>query len=152
MGNLRSMEQEHYWHPQMQWYGPSGIGACLSLEEFEDFHQRPWLQGFGDRGIFARGGGRRIPSHAEGNYLGAGAWDTAFSHHYGNYLNIPPSGKLMTIRNFDWWRREGEYLVQNWVPIDMINLILQSGVDLFDRLLQQVELRKQGKKWFDPVY
>ena len=147
-GNLRSMEQEHYWHPQMQWYGPSCIGNCLSLEEFGDFHQRPWLQGFGDRGVFVHGGGRRIPGHAEGNYLGAGAWDTAFSHHHGDYLNIPPSEKMMTIRNFDWWRREGEYLVQNWVPIDMIDLILQMGVDLFDRLRRQVELRKQGKSWF----
>ena len=42
--DLDSMEMQHYWHPDMHWYGPTGIGVCYSLEEFQDFHQRPWLK------------------------------------------------------------------------------------------------------------
>ena len=34
----------------------------------------------------------------------------------------------------DWWRREGDLLVQNWVFIDLPDLFLQMGVDLFARL------------------
>jgi hypothetical protein len=56
----------------------------------------------------------------------------------------------MTIRDFDWYRREGDLLIENWVPIDMIDLFMQMGVDLFDRLRRQVEQRKLGKYWFDP--
>ena len=156
-GNLRSMEQEHYWHPQMHWYGPSGIGACLSLEEFQDFHQRPWLHGFGDRGHYDPGNGRLIGIAdgdylAEGLYSSLGIWDVPFSHHLGDYQGVPATGKLMTIRDFDWYRREGNCLVENWVPIDLVDLFLQMGVDLFARLQYQVELRKLGKNWFDPSF
>lgn len=56
----------------------------------------------------------------------------------------------MTIRDFDWYRREGDYPIENWVPIDVIDLFMQMEVDLFDRLRRQVELRKLGKNWFDP--
>lgn len=155
-GDMRSMEQEHYWSPgMMHWYGPTGIGACLSLEEFQDFHQRPWLHGFGDRSVQGDPGGRRIGLGendylAEGHYAALGVWDYAFSIHHGEYQGVPATKKLMTIRDFDWYRREGDYLVQNWVPIDMIDLFRQMGVDLFDRLRRQVELRKSGKHWFDP--
>ncbi|MCX6038795.1 MAG: ester cyclase [Chloroflexi bacterium] len=148
--NMRSMEQEHYWHPQMHWYGPSGIGRCLSLEEFEDFHQRPWLHGFGDRNLSETGSGRRMGSIGEGNYVSGGIWDTVFSKHHGEYIGVPATGKMMAIRDFDWWKREGDYLIENWVPIDMIDLFMQMGVDLFDRLRRQVEQRKLGKYWFDP--
>jgi predicted ester cyclase len=153
--NMRSMEQEHYWHPRMHWYGPTGIGACLSLEEFEDFHQRPWLHGFGDRGVPEPGGGRLIGFGktgrlAEGHYAAIGGWDCAYSRNHGEYLGVPATGKMMTIRDFDWYRREGDYLVQNWVPIDMIDLLLQMGVDLFERLRHQVEQRKRGHQWYDP--
>ena len=152
---MRSMEQWHYWHPQMHWYGPSGIGACLSLDEFADFHQRAWLRGFGDRTHYPPGNGRLLglgagETLAEGHYSSLGIWDVPFSHHNGEYGGIPATGKLMTIRDFDWYRREGDRLVENWVPIDMIDLYRQMGVDLFDRLLRQVELKKRGRDWFDP--
>lgn len=77
-------------------------------------------------------------------------WDISFSKHHGEYQGVPATGKLMTIRDFDWYRREGIYLMQNWVPIDMIDLFMQMGVDLFNRMRRQAEQRKLGKHWFDP--
>ena len=152
--NLHSMESEHYWHPNMHWYGPSGIGACLSLKEHEDFHQRPWLHSFGDRGLYTTGGRQLGMSEgeilAEGHYSAIGIWDAPYSVHWGEFLGIPATGKLMTFRDFDWYRREGNYLAQNWVPFDITDLCLQMGVDLLDRLKRQVELRKRGINWFDP--
>lgn len=153
-GDLRSMEQVHYWHPQMHWYGPSGIGACLSLEEFGDFHQRPWLHGFGDRGHYDPGTGKMIGLAdgeilAEGLYSALGIWDVPFSHHNGTYQGVPATGKLMTIRDFDWYRRDGNVLIENWVPIDLIDLFRQMGVDLFERLQHLVEQNKRhGKNRF----
>ncbi len=33
-----------------------------------------------------------------------------------------------------WWRREGDLLVENWIPIDLIDIFQQLGVDLFERM------------------
>ena len=32
--DLKSMGMADYFHPQLCWYGPGGIGACLSFKEF----------------------------------------------------------------------------------------------------------------------
>lgn len=142
-GDLRSMEQDKYWHTDMKWYGPSGIGMCLSHEEYEDFHQRPWLHGFGDRNLIRQGSGRFMGHMAEGNYMAGGIWDTVFSYHHGEYAGIPATGKLMTMRDFDWWKREDDRLIENWVPIDLIDLCRQMGVDLMARLREQIEARRR---------
>ncbi len=139
--DMTKMEQWQYWHRDMKWYGPAGIGLCFDLEEFKDFHQRPWLHGFGDRGLSQDGGGRLMGFVGEGNYSCGGIWDTVFSKHNGEYAGVPATGKLMTIRDFDWWKREGDLLVENWIPIDLIDLFRQMGVDLMDRLRVQVEQR-----------
>jgi hypothetical protein len=34
----------------------------------------------------------------------------------------------------DFWRREGERLAENWVFIDMIDLLDQIGIDIFERV------------------
>ncbi len=138
-GDLRSMEQYKYWHPNMHWYGPTGIGMCLSLEEFEDFHQRPWLEGFGDRSFPTEGRGRAMGFVSEGLYCSGGIWDVPFSRHNGTYMGIPATGKVITLRDFDWWKRDGDRIIENWVPIDMIDLSLQLGVDVFARLREQIE-------------
>ena len=143
--NLNSMEMDKYWRPNMHWYGPTGIGSCHTLEEFQDFHQGPWLEAFPDRGLIdPPGKGRWIGLAdgeilSEGKYASLGIWDSVFSYHKGNFFGIPASGKLMTIRDFDWYRREGDLLVQNWVPIDLVDLFLQLGIDLFDRMRQQIK-------------
>jgi len=138
--DMTRMEQWRYWARDMKWYGYSGIGQCRTLEEFEEFHQRPWLHGFGDRGLsHGPDHGRVMGFVGEGNYSCGGIWDVVFSHHHGDYAGIPATGKLMTIRDFDWWKREGELLVENWIPIDLIDLCRQMGVDLMERLAQQIE-------------
>lgn len=148
--DLRSMSGADQWHPNLHWYGPCGIGSCYTLEEYEDFHQRPWLKGFGDRGLHLSAG-RALGLGddtilAEGNYAALGVWDAPFSYHNGPFMGVPATGKLMTMRDFDWYRREGNYLMQNWVPLDMIDLFLQMDVDLFARLQEQIEQRKCGSK------
>ena len=47
--DLDSMGVADYFHPDVRWYGPGGIGACYSLTEFEDYHQKPWLAAFPNR-------------------------------------------------------------------------------------------------------
>ena len=146
---MGSMQQREYWHPFFHWMGPAGIGSTHSIDEFEDLHQRPWLLAFGDRHLDIDRGGRFMGRHADGRYAATGVWDYKFSKHYGAYQGFPSSGKMLTIRDFDWHKREGNLLIQNWIPIDMIDLFRQMGVDLFDRLARQVEARRSGRLWWE---
>lgn len=148
--NLDAMEQQHYWHPDFHWMGPTGIGSTHNILEFQDFHQRPWLAAFGDRNLDVEHTGRYMGFLGEGRYAAGGIWNQEFSTHHGQYQGVPATGKLMTIRDFDWYNREGNRIVQNWIPIDLIDVFKQLDVDLFDRMHRQHELRKRGIDWWDP--
>lgn len=141
--NLGSMEQQLYWHPQFRWYGHVGIGTSRSLTEYQEFHQGPWLRAFPDRGTSLNGTGRMMGFVAEGNYAAGGIWDWTYATHTGEYLGLAPTGRKITIRDFDWWRREGDLLVENWVPIDIVDIFMQLGVDLFDRM----QVQKSNRLW-----
>jgi hypothetical protein len=38
------------------------------------------------------------------------------------------------MRVMDFWRREGDRLDENWVMIDLIDLLAQMGLDVFARM------------------
>lgn len=126
---LSSMGQVRFWDPDMMWYGPSGIGTTTGLKGFEDHHQRPFLKAFPDRK-----GGDHKACFGDGLYAASTGWPSLYATHRGEYLGVPATGKRVAMRVMDWWRREGDLLVENWVLIDMIDLLLQLGVDLFERL------------------
>lgn len=132
--DLGSMAQHLYWHPQFRWYGPCGIGTSRSLTEYQEFHQGPWLRAFPDRGTSRVGAGRRMGFVGEGMYAAGGIWDWTYATHTGSYLGLEPTGKAITIRDFDWWRREGNQLIENWIPIDLVDIFNQLGVDLLARM------------------
>ena len=138
---LASMGMADFFHPDVQWYGPGGIGACLSLSEFEDFHQQPWLIAFPDRQV------QDLDAlFAEGNYSGAPGWSGVIATHSGQYLDSPATGKPVSINGLDWWKREGEMYIENWVFVDMIHLFRQFGIDLFERLARQIDNQTQLKE------
>ncbi|MDK1118111.1 MAG: ester cyclase [Anaerolineae bacterium] len=126
---LESMGQHNYWHNEkLRWYGPSGIGTTHGLKGFEDHHQRPFLKAFPDRV-----GGNHKARFGEAHYTASTGWPSMVATHAGSYLGVPATGKKVTMRIMDWWRREAEWLVENWVLIDLPDLFLQFGVDLLDR-------------------
>jgi hypothetical protein len=65
--------------------------------------------------------------------------------HLGDYLGAPATNKPITMRVADWWRREGDLLRENWVMIDLPELLLQMGVDVFARMSIQVSARNSKK-------
>ena len=131
---LGSMGMADFFHPDVKWYGPGGIGACLNFKEFEDFHQIPWLQAYPDRQV------QDLDALiAEGSYSGAPGWAGVKATHTGHYLDCPATGRQIDFNGLDWWKREGEQYVENWVFVDMIHLYRQFGIDLFERLAEQIE-------------
>lgn len=133
---LGSMGMSDYFHPDVKWYGPGGIGACLSFKEFEEFHQAPWLIAYPDRKV------QNLDALiAEGSYSGGPGWAGVIATHTGPYLDSPATGNTIRFNGLDWWKREGEVYVENWVFVDMIDLFRQFGIDLFARLADLIAER-----------
>ena len=127
--DLSSMGMADWFHENARWYGPGGIGACLSFKEFEDLHQAPWLVAFPDREV------QDLDAIiAEGAYSAAPGYAGVLATHTGPYLDQPATGNQIQFNGLDWWKQvDGKY-VENWVFVDMVHLFDQFGVNLFDRL------------------
>jgi predicted ester cyclase len=124
--SLASMGMKRFWTPQFQWYGPGGIGSARGHADYERAHQGPFLKAFPDRV-----GGNHKCRIGEGAYVASTGWPSINATHLGdNWIGIPASGKRITQRIMDYWRREGDMLVENWVFIDMVDLIAQFEIDL----------------------
>lgn len=127
--DLTSMGMADWFHSDVRWYGPGGIGACLSFQEFEDLHQAPWLVAFPDRSV------QNLDAlFAEGVYTGAPGWAGVKARHTGEYLDVPATGNAIDFNGLDWWKRDGEEYIENWVFVDMVHLFEQFGIDLFERI------------------
>ena len=130
--DLSSMGMARYFHPNVKWYGPGGIGACLSLDEFEQFHQKPWLVAFPDRKV------KHLESlFAEGRMLAASGPMGVVAHHTGPYLGHAASGAAIEVSGIDFWLRSGAQFTENWVFVDMIHLFRQMGIDLLARVAER---------------
>ncbi len=124
--SLSSMGMKRFWTPQFQWYGPGGIGSARGHADYERAHQWPFLKAFPDRI-----GGNHKCRIGEGTYVASTGWPSINATHLGDdWIGIPATGKRITQRIMDFWRREDNMLVENWVFIDLIDLIGQFGIDL----------------------
>ena len=130
LAELKSMGQERFWHPRMMWHGPGGIGTTRGLRGFQDFHQRPFVGAFPDRM-----GGDHYARFADGRYIASSGWPSLHATHAGaEWLGLAPTGKKITMRVMDFWRREGNLLRENWIFIDIPELFAQMGHDLLARM------------------
>jgi predicted ester cyclase len=126
---LKSMGMADYFHPDVQWFGPGGIGACRSLKEFEENHQRHWLRAFPDRSV------QNLDALiAEGAYSGGPGWAGVKATHTGEYLDCQATGRAIEFNGLDFWKLEEDMYIENWVFVDMVHLFRQFGVDLFERM------------------
>jgi len=120
---------EQFWHPHMVWHGPVGIGTAIGLDEFKQNAQGPIVRAYPDR----RGVGHQARI-ADGLFAASTGWPSLVGTHLNDYLGWPPTGEKVGWNIMDFWKREGDYLVENWVVIDLIAAALESGVDLLEGL------------------
>jgi len=114
-----------YWHDDMLWYGPGGIGSNYRWTGFEKDHRAPFLTAFPDRV-----GGNHYCRIGDGNYAAVSGWPSMTMTHKGDYLGVPASGKSLTLRVMDFYRCAGGKIMENWVLLDYIDLFRQMGRDL----------------------
>ena len=127
---IESMDHEKYWTKDFLWYGPSGIGSTRGLDGFRAHHQSPFLRGFPDRKV-----GVHFGEVGDGNYVVTGGWPSVIGTHNGSdWLALPATGKRVEMRVMDFYRVEDGLIAENWVPIDIIGILYQLGVDVFQRM------------------
>lgn len=128
--SLSSMGMVQFWTPMFHWYGPAGIGSLRGHQDYERGHQRPFLTAFPDRV-----GGDHKCRIADNAYVASTGWPSVRATHLGGgWLGLAPTGKRIGMRVMDVWRREDDRLAENWVYIDLIDLLRQMDIDVFARM------------------
>lgn len=117
-----------YWHENMMWYGPAGIGSNFQWSGFVKDHRTPFLTAFPDRK-----GGNHYCRIGDGNYAAVSGWPSMTMTHQGDYLGVPASGKALTLRVMDFYRCDGRQICENWVCLDYGDLFAQMGINLLER-------------------
>ncbi len=143
-GGPEVMEMERFWHPRMNWYGPSGIGTGRGISGFRNWHQIPFLNGMPDRGQYVDD----ITYHffGDGEYAAVTGWPNMIQTvTHDGWMGIAPSGKKITMRSLDFWRLEDGKIRENWVLVDLLDAYQQLGVDVFARLREFNKARNLGR-------
>ena len=146
---LLTMPQARYWHPKMMWYGPSGIGSTRALEGFVDYHQLPFRTAFPNDPGKPRSSqlGKDGKSHyvriGDGKYSATGGWPSRYVNHLGgNWLGLPATGRALTMRVMDFYLADQGLIRENWVPIDILQVLMQLDVDVLARVRSQFGKRR----------
>jgi len=137
--NLEMLRHDDYFHPKYSRYCSSGIGATRGFSDFKNNFQQPYITAFKER---------KFANHqvriAEGSYLAASGWENLQGRHIEEFLGVPASNAQVKIRAMEWWRRDGATLKESWIMIDMIDLFLQIGEDMFEKLRKSLD----KQEWF----
>lgn len=140
---VEAMELDRYWHPQMMWYGPAGIGSMRRIEGFRNWHQIPFLNAMPDRNAFIAKG----ILFGDAEYVGFTAWPSGISTVTGDgWLGMPPTNKEIYRRSLDFWRCEAGLIRENWVLVDILYMYHQLGVDVFERM-REITVARRPREW-----
>ena len=132
-GGEAAMGLEDFWHPDLSWYGPAGIGTARGIAGFRRHHQIPFLNAMPDRV------GDPAAGHlfAQGDYVGFTAWPGMhMTLDHGGWLGVAPAGRRITMRSLDFWRvnPKTRLIEENWVLVDLLHVWHQLGVDVLARM------------------
>ena len=130
LGKLATKDESWrpYWHKNMMWYGPGAFGSFVGLEEFAsfqipfEFQFEGWSGGSKNNGLT-----KHFTRFGDGNYTCSGGWPSLTGINVKSFLGQEPTNQRVFMRVCDWWRRENELLVENWVFVDVPHLLLQLG-------------------------
>lgn len=125
--SLDSMPMSDWWTENFMYYAGGGIGTTRGLAGFRAHHQIPFLHAFPDR-------------YAIGHFIRIGDGDFAVTGgdvgatHTGEYLGMAPTGRPIKMSVMDFYRFDGDRIAENWLPIDILGLAAQMGVDVLARV------------------
>ena len=116
---------ERFWHRDMNWFGPTGIGASLGFPGYGRGHTGPFEEKL-----------ETVEIHdwevavAEGFYSATMWWPCLTMRNVGGYMGAPANDALAQMRVVDLYRRDGDKLAENWIFIDLLHFLKEQGFDL----------------------
>ena len=119
-----------YWRKDMMWYGPGAFGSFIGIDEFASF-QVPFESQFEGWSGGSKNNGytKHFTRFGDGNYTCSGGWPSLTGINVKSFLGQKPTNERVFMRVCDWWRRENDSLVENWVFVDVPHALLQLGYD-----------------------
>jgi hypothetical protein len=132
-GSLKTMNMRDFFAEDFWWFGPAPIGAFRGFPDYERGHAGPFLTAFPDRV-----GGNHRARFGNGDFVASTGWPSITATHKGSgWLGLDATGRAITMRVMDFWRADHGLLTENWVMIDIPDLLNQLGVDIFATLSQR---------------
>ncbi len=121
-----------YWHDNMMWYGPAAFGSFVGIDDFAAF-QVPFESTFSFWGGGSSNNGvtKHFARFGDGDYAALGGWPSLMAVRKDDFLGQSSKGETLLLRVSDWYRRTEDLLIENWVMVDIPDVLLQMGVDLF---------------------
>ena len=126
-GELKTMNMRDFFAKDFWWFGPAPIGTFRGFADYERGHATPFLTAFPDRV-----GGNHRARFGQGAYVASTGWPSITATHGGDgWLGTAATHRPITMRVMDFWRVEAGMLVENWVMIDIPDVLNQFGIDVF---------------------
>jgi len=116
-------EDAKWWHQNMTFYGPGGIGLASNANEFQQHVLGPFRQAFADRTCDAQ------MLFCEGNYCGA--FGTLQGRHTGTWVGQAASNRTVTLRFAMHFRVVDNLIMEGWAIFDFPGMFAQLGKDFF---------------------
>ncbi len=136
-GSLKTMNMHDSFAEDFWWFGPAPIGCFRGFDDYYRGHATPFLTAFPDRV-----GGNHRARFGDGDYVASTGWPSITATHKGSgWLGIDATDRAITMRVMDFWHAtktdEGDdRLDENWVMIDIPDLLHQIGIDVFAGYVQ----------------
>lgn len=116
-----------FWQADLNWFGPTGIGASLSIPGYQRGHTTP----FESKQDVVKIHDWEL-ALAEGNYSAFMWWPCLTLRNTGDYLGAPSNDVAAEMRVVDLYRCDGDKLTENWIFIDILHFLAEQGVDLLE--------------------
>ncbi len=79
----------------------------------------------------------------DGRFSATGGWPSRHMMHLGGgWLGLGATGRPVTMRVMDFYRADQGLIRENWVPIDILDVLLQMDVDVLARVRSQFGRRR----------
>jgi hypothetical protein len=129
-GSLKTMNMRDFFAEDFWWFGPAPIGTFRGFPDYERGHALPFLTAFPDRV-----GGNHRARFGDGDFVASTGWPSiTATYKGGGWLGLDATDCPITMRVMDFWRAKSGLLVENWVMIDIPELLNQLGIDVFTAL------------------
>jgi len=143
--NVQDLDaHDEFWTEDMIWHGPPGFGDIHGLDGFKYEVLKPFYTSFPDYYV------ENEIEVADEEWVAATGILTGT--HQGEWLDIPPTGKPVTMRYSDFWLVRDGKLAENWVMVDHLGVLQQLGVISMDwKFEDEIKRSQENMKTFNAV-